>query len=269
MPARTVLVTGATDGIGRATAHALAAQGARVLVHGRDPAKVRDVSTAVGGDSLGFVADLSSLAAVRDLAAQVRDRVGAVDVLLNNAGVFVKGERRLSADGYELTLAVNHLAPFLLTRELLPALARGRDARVVTVSSIAHNRGRVPWEDLQLAQGWDSSGYPAYAWSKLANVLFSNALARRVADQGITSNSLHPGVISTKLLREGFGMSGATVETGAETSVHCALSPHVAGVTGAYFSDSQVVEASRRARTVQAQERFWHLSEGLVTQALA
>ncbi len=268
MSQRTVLVTGATDGIGRATARALSARGARVLVHGRSPDKVAALVDELP-QCEGLVADLSRLSEVRKLGAQVRERVGSLDVLLNNAGVFVKGPRRLSHDGYELTLAVNHLAPFLLTREVLPALERGTDARVVTVSSIAHLRGRIPWDDLQLAAGWAEDGQAAYANSKLANVLFSNALARRLADKEITSNSLHPGIIATKLLREGFQLAGAPVETGAQLSVYCALAPALSGVTGTYFSDGQSVMPSRRARTVQIQERLWEATDALVQAALA
>jgi NAD(P)-dependent dehydrogenase (short-subunit alcohol dehydrogenase family) len=226
--APTVLVTGATDGIGRATALALAARGATVLVHGRDPARAaavaREANAVPGapGDAESVVGDLASLAAVRALAAAVRARGAPLDVLVNNAGVaFRDAERRLSADGFELTFAVNHLAHFLLTRELLDLLAeaaaRRGGARVVTVSSELHARGRIDFDDLQGERRY--GGTAAYAHSKLANVLFARALARRTAARGVTSNALHPGVIKTKLLREGFGsQGGAAVERGAATS---------------------------------------------------
>jgi NAD(P)-dependent dehydrogenase (short-subunit alcohol dehydrogenase family) len=247
--APTVLVTGATDGIGRATALALAARGATVLVHGRDPARAaavaREANAVPGapGDAESVVGDLASLAAVRALAAAVRARGAPLDVLVNNAGVaFRDAERRLSADGFELTFAVNHLAHFLLTRELLDLLAeaaaRRGGARVVTVSSELHARGRIDFDDLQGERRY--GGTAAYANSKLANVLFARGLARRTAARGVTSNALHPGVIRTKLLRDGFGSNGgATVERGAATSVHLALHPAVAAVTGAYFVDSR------------------------------
>lgn len=251
-----VLLTGATDGIGLATARELSRRGAKLLLHGRDPQKLERVSRELGAP--GLLADLASLAEVRRLAEEARAH-GPVDVLLNNAGVFAT-RRELTVDGHERTFAVNHLAHFLLTTQLLDALADG--ARVVTVSSIAHTQGQIHWDDLDLARGF--SGYGAYAQSKLANVLFSNALAKRVAARGITSNALHPGVIDTRLLREGFGARGAPVETGARTSVYAALDPSLAKVTGAYFKDAAIVAASPRATDPAAAERLWERSEALV-----
>lgn len=256
MTAPRILVTGATDGIGLATARALRRQGAELLVHGRSPPKVQAVAAELGAWPL--VADLSSLAEVRRLAREAAAR-GPLDVVLNNAGVFAK-TRQLTVDGHELSFGVNHLAHFLLTNLLLDALRDG--GRVVTVSSIAHSQGQIHWDDLTLARNF--SGYTAYAQSKLANVLFANALAPRVASRGITSNSLHPGVINTRLLREGFGASGAPVESGARTSVQLALSPELAGITGRYFKDAVEVPASPRATDPAAAERLWTLSAALV-----
>ncbi|WP_428265628.1 SDR family NAD(P)-dependent oxidoreductase [Haliangium sp.] len=270
-PVKTILVTGATDGIGRATALGLAERGAQVLVHGRRGDKVDQVCAEIARTAPnapaaeGYLADLSSLAEVRALAEQVGAAHPRLDVLINNAGVFVK-ERQLSPDGFELTWAVNHLAPFLLTHLLLPAL-RAAPARVVTVSSVAHNRGQIHWDDLQLERGWDGPhpgpplpGYPAYAQSKLANVMFSNELARRVEAEGVTSNSLHPGVIGTKLLEDGFGIQGGTTASGAETSIYLALSEDVAGVSGRYFSDCRETQTSPAAMNVTAQRRLWEIS---------
>ncbi len=272
MSSKTILITGATDGIGRATALSLARRGAQVVVHGRNPDKVAEVCAAVRAAApdeaapQGLVADISTLDGVRELAQAVRRSQHKLDVLINNAGVFMK-ERQITDDGFEVTFAVNHLATFLLTELLLPLLRASAPARVLTVSSVAHTRGQIHWDDLNLERNWDSSdggpplpGYPAYAQSKLANVLFSNALARRVEGDEITSNSLHPGTISTKLLHEGFGMGGASTDTGAETSVYLALSPEVEGLTGRYFSNSQEVEAAPLARDEAAQERLWTVS---------
>jgi NAD(P)-dependent dehydrogenase (short-subunit alcohol dehydrogenase family) len=155
-----------------------------------------------------------------------------VDVLINNAGVFMKN-RVLSEDGFEMTFAVNHLAHFLLTGLLLPQLKKSSAARIITVSSAAHSNAALDFENLNAERRFDAHG--AYALSNLANVLFSKELAVRLEGSGITSNALHPGVISTKMLRKAFGMSGAGVKEGAATSVYLASSPAVEGVTGKYF----------------------------------
>lgn len=263
---KTILVTGSTDGIGKETALELARQGHRVLLHGRNAARLADVCLeveqvcAAAARPLTFCADLSVMDRVRGLADEVDRAVEALDVLINNAGVYMNA-RVETDDGFEMTFAVNHLAPFLLTRGLLPALRRARHARVVTVSSVAHRRGQMHWDDLQLFAFDD---YRAYAQSKLANVLFSNELARRLAPAGITSNSLHPGVISTKLLHAGFDVVGASLEEGARTSVRCAVDPTLADTTGAYFRDAQLAETSAAARDEAAQRRLWTVSEALL-----
>lgn len=285
----TVLVTGATSGIGRQTAWTLAGAGQRVLVHGRDPARVREVVGELTEISLGqegaqdrgprharhagYVADLASIAEVRRLGDEVAASERRLDVLLHNAGVFMN-DRRVTVDGLEMTFAVNHLAPFLLTRMLRPLLAAtGRTGqghgRVVTVASMAHMGGSMSWDDPQLERRF--TGHAAYAQSKLANILFSNALARSMAEagEGTTSNSLHPGVITTKLLDAGWGMQGASLEEGARTSVHLALSESVEGVTGRFFDDRRQVDPSPQALDEGAQDRLWELSERLVDSAVA
>ncbi len=204
--------------------------------------------------------DLSSLADVRALAADVSARAPRIDVLINNAGVFMN-ERLVSKDGFEMTFAVNHLAPFLLTHLLLPKLQQSESPRVVNVSSVAHNRGVIDLEDPNLERGF--SGYGAYAASKLMNVLFSFDLARRLRAPFVAVNALHPGVIGTKLLREGFGMSGGTVDTGARTSVRVATDPSLARVTGKYFSDEREATASRTAHNTLLQTRLYDLSARL------
>lgn len=254
-----VLVTGATDGIGRETAEELGRRGAHVLVHGRTEEKAEPVAAGVraaGGAADAVFADLGSLAAVRALAASL-ERFGALDVLVNNAGIFAK-QRSLSADGFELTFAVNHLAPFALTHLCLPLLRAAKHARVVNLSSVAHSRGAIPWDDLGLERGFD--GYRAYAASKLMNVLFTYELARRLGAPGITANAVHPGVISTKLLRTGFGMGGASVADGAATSLRCALDPALDGVTGRYFADARETASSRASYDREAQRRLYERS---------
>lgn len=254
---KTFLVTGATDGIGRATAAALLAHGQRVLVHGRGTARAesaaRDLARAAGaGEAVPVWGDFADLGAVVDLAAQVRATVPGLDVLINNAGLYAK-ERRLSKDGIELTLAVNYYAPWLLTDCLLPLVTATPAARIVIVSSMTHAGASLDFADLDLHHGWDA--YGAYARSKLMNLLHARALARRLA--GTTVNALHPGVIGTKLLRAGFGMGGGTVEDGARTSLHLALAAEVAGVSGAYFVDCRRREPSAAARDEALAEHLW------------
>lgn len=266
MTAKVILVTGATDGIGHQTAVELARLGHSVGVHGRSPAKVQktveQVKRVSGNPHVeGFIADLASLEQVRALAAEVRKRLPRLDVLLNNAGVYMH-ERVLTADRLETTFQVNHLATMSLTLELLPLLKDSAPSRVVTVSSIAHRRGALALDDLQLERGFD--GYRAYANSKLANVLFTFELAARLEGTGVTANCLHPGVIGTKLLREGFGSDGASVEEGAATSVYLATSEDVAHVTGKYFVSSREAQVAEPARDASLQRALWEESERLL-----
>jgi retinol dehydrogenase 14 len=249
---RTILVTGATDGIGKETARVLVKQGARVLVHGRTSEKAERVARELKAEAV--FGDLSSMAEVRALAAQIP----AVDVVVHNAGVFMNS-RTPTVDGFETTFAVNHLAPFLLTQLLLPSLRDRDDARVVVVSSVAHNTGRVDLNDLQMTRGYD--GYRAYATSKLMNVLFAYEMARR--EPTIAFNALHPGVISTKLLRTGFGMGGAPLETGARTSVKVATDPALRGVTGKYFSDERETTSSGASHDRDLQRALYEKSLAL------
>lgn len=261
-----ILVTGATDGIGRETALELVQRGAEVIVHGRSPEKVERTcgqirATVKGATVEGVVADFASLAQVRALGEEVLRRFPRVDVLLNNAGVYMH-QRVITGDGFETTFQVNHLAPFLLTQLLLPLLEKSAPARIVTVSSIAHRSAELELGDLQLEHDFD--GYRAYANSKLANVLFTFELARRLQGRGVTANCLHPGVIDTKLLREGFGGGGRTVVEGAATSVFLATSEEVANVTGKYFASSREAEVAAAAKDEGLQRALWRESERMV-----
>jgi NAD(P)-dependent dehydrogenase (short-subunit alcohol dehydrogenase family) len=250
------LVTGATDGIGLETAYELAKAGDHVLVHGRTKAKaeaaLRTLAERASGERLSPVfGDLSSLAEIRALA----DQIDEVDVLVQNAGVFMT-ERRTTVDGLETTFAVNHLAPFVLTHLLLPKLRRREEPRVVVVSSMAHQSGRIDFDDLQMTERYD--GHAAYASSKLMNVLFAYDLARRVPEVAV--NALHPGVIATKLLRTGFGMAGADLAEGARTSVRLARDPALRGVSGRYFSNATEARSSRVSHDETLQRRLYEVS---------
>lgn len=268
---RVVLVTGSTDGIGRATARALAAGGARVIVHGRSKPKVDAAVDALsaelpGAELEGVSFDLGSLAAVRRGAAQLLERVPALHVLVNNAGIFTD-ERVVTADGLELTFAVNHAAPFLLTELLRPRLEAsahgGAPSRVINLSSIAHSRGRLHLDDLTLASGW--SGYAAYAQSKLASVMHALELAQRSDADRLVAYALHPGVIGTKLLRQGFGpVQGASVEVGARTPVRLAAEVAVVEPSGTYFSEGTATPPASAARDADARRALWDATRRLV-----
>jgi NAD(P)-dependent dehydrogenase (short-subunit alcohol dehydrogenase family) len=247
---RTALVTGSTDGIGKATAIELARAGMHVIVHGRSRPKVdraiADVSAAAPGAEVDGVSfDLGSLASVRKGAGELKEKYKALHVLINNAGIFA-AERVLTGDGIEMTLAVNHVGPYLLTELLTPLLEAGAPARVVIISSIAHTRGRIHLDDLSLERAF--TGYAAYAQSKLANVMHAIDLAARHDPSSIAAYSLHPGVISTKLLREGFGpVRGASAAQGAATQVKLALAPEIEEPSGTYFSEGQVTPPAAAA----------------------
>ncbi len=266
MEGKIVLITGATDGIGKQTAFDLAKQGATVLLHGRTPKRLIDTMNECRKKILHakldfFNADFSSLNAIRKMVVDLEQKYDRLDVLINNAGVFMK-TRELSHDGYEMTFAVNHLAHFFLTHLCLPLLKASPSARVITVSSIAHMRATLDFENLQGEKKFD--GYSAYSLSKLANVLFAVELAERMKGSTLTSNALHPGVITTKLLEAGFAMKGASLEEGAETSVYLASSPEVEGVTGKYFVKKRPQPYNPIVDNADLRKRFWEHSCRLV-----
>lgn len=246
-----ILVTGATDGIGRETARILSEQGHDVIVHGRTLEKAQAIVRQLGKGT-AVAADLASLDEVRALAG--RKELGALDVLVNNAGVYMKTRKVTPEGGRETTMAVNHDAPFLLTHLLIDRLER-----VVNVSSIAHQRGRIDVDDLDFERSFD--GYAAYASSKLANVLFTVELARRFTR--VQCNALHPGVVSTKLLRAGFNMKGPdSHEDGAATSVFLATTD--VGVNGRYFVRCKEATPNPDANDRALCERFYEASRARV-----
>ncbi len=260
------LITGSTDGIGRETAAELARRGAHVILHGRSEERLAGARAAVEAAAPGarvetLRGDLGSLADVRRMAAEAAARWPSLDVLINNAGVYMKRLER-TVDGHERSFAVNHLAPFVLTHLLLEPLGRARQGRVINVSSIAHQRGRVDFADLDGARHFDE--YRAYALSKLANVLFTVELARRLGPGPVTVNALHPGVVSTKLLTEGFGMQGAeSLAEGAATSVYLATAPEVTGVSGRYFVRCREAPMAPAAQDAALCRRFYEASAAL------
>ena len=280
MDEKTVIITGGNSGVGKATATALAAAGAHAVITARSEprgvAALADIRRASGSDRVDLVVfDLADLASVRRGAAEILQRFEAIDVLINNAGL-VLTERTETNDGFEATFATNHLGPFLLTQLLTERLVASAPARVVNVSSTAHQGARsgLDFDDLQSRDSYRSM--QVYGRSKLANILFTNELARRLSDRGVTANSLHPGVVATGFARDGdtkgvmaFGIKlikpfVLTPEEGARTSVYLASAPEVAGVTGQYFVRCRPKPPSRSARDAAAAVLLWSISEELV-----
>ena len=265
----TILVTGATDGLGKRVARELAGMGATVLLHGRSPerlgATLEELRRETGSEKLGsYVADLSSLGEVRGMAERVLSEHDRLDVLVNNAGI-ISRERENSEDGHELTFAVNHLSHFLLTGLLLPLLRESAPSRIVNVASAGQSP--IDFGDPMLEKGYDAMG--AYTRSKLAQVLFTFELAGRLRDSGVTVNALHPAsLMDTKMVRDAIGYTMSTVEEGAGVVVRLAASSELEGVTGRYFDGTREARANRQAYDPQAGRRLWALSEELCGSAL-
>jgi len=273
MTGKTVVITGATAGIGRVTAKELAAAGARVVVIARNREKAEETRSWILAETGSkavelIISDLSVLSQVRSAAREVSSRAGGIDVLINNVGAVF--DRRLeSADGIEMTFALNHLAPFLLTNLLLDALKQRPGARVVTVSSDAHQGAHMDFDDLQGTRRYRA--WTAYGQSKLANLLFTFELARRLGGTGITANALHPGFVASSfgknsrpLLRVGISVAqrlgGISVEQGARTSVYLASSDEVTGVTGRYFVKCREHESDPASHDPESMKRLWEIS---------
>jgi len=277
MGGKIVVITGGTGGIGKATATGLATLGARVGITGRDPARAEqaaaDIRAASGNPAVdAFAADMGSQNELRQLAAVVLEAYPRLDVLVNNVGGFW-AHRHSTADGLERTFALNHLAPFLLTNLLMDRLKASAPARVITVSSGAQSMGRIEFDDLQGARSY--SGQRAYNQSKLANVMFTNELARRLHGTRVMANSLHPGVVRTNFGAEDqawfFTVISRVVRPllktpaqGAQTSIYLASTPDLADVTGQFFTNGKPKRANRIAYDIDMTARLWLVSAELV-----
>ena len=280
MKNKTVMITGATAGIGRQTALKIAEMGATVVLVGRNEAKARDVVSAIqqetDNDRVSYLlADLSSMKSTEALAQEYRTRFDRLDVLVNNAGAIImtRGE---TVDGFENTFALNHLVGyFYLTNLLLDLLIASAPARIVNVSSGAHSFAKMNFNDLQGKQKY--SGFRAYGQSKLANVLFTYELARRLEGTGVTVNALHPGFVASNfgqtnneqntLVRLGIRATqivAISEEQGAETSIYLATSPEVEGMTGLYFDKQQPKASCKESYDVAEQALLWQVSEQLL-----
>lgn len=268
------LVTGATSGIGLATAWLLAGKGATVVMTGRnaergEAARQKVIAKSGNPNVHLLLADFSSLEAVSGLGKEFLERFPALHVLVNNAGV-VTPHRKRSKDGYEMQLAVNHLAPFLLTNMLLPLMKTSAPARIITVSSSVYSWGNIDFKNLQSEGHYDAVN--VYAMTKLANILFTVELAKQLEGSLVTANCLHPGVINTNLYQNYYGQESAgaasdeDLENGAETSVYLATSPDAASVSGKYFSSSKQRNLSHPSLDEDTVQRLWRESEKLVAQ---
>jgi NAD(P)-dependent dehydrogenase (short-subunit alcohol dehydrogenase family) len=278
MSPRIVLITGATAGIGRQTALQLAAKGFSIQLTGRDKVKCQAVLQEVenifpGGGHQYFVSNFSDLGDVRMMANVISQNLDHIDVLIHNAGAsFIK--RELTPEGYEMTLTTNHLAPFLLTKRLLPLILKGDKPRIVNVASDNHFMSKMNIKDLHFSKRYFVMN--AYSNSKLANVLFSNELAKRLASCGVVSNALHPGFVRTQIGTKNASwlsalfwkvfsaIGGISEEEGAHTSVYLASSPEVEGVSGKYFDNSQEKKPSRLALNEELGKQLWAASEEMI-----
>lgn len=265
MKNKIVLITGSTDGIGQQCAVEFARRGATVLLHGRNPSRgnavlqnIRRISGHYRHDL--FIADFASLNQVRKMAADIQQRYNRLDILVNNAGVYI-AERQLSGEGYEMTFAVNHLAPFSLTNLLLDLLRKSTPSKIINISSVAHQNAHLDFDNLHGEKQYDP--YGAYALSKLANLLFTYELANLLEGSGMTAIALHPGVVATKLLRAGFGsLEADTAEEAAKRILYVASSDgdHT---SGKYFVNDREKSSSSQSRDVKLQKEFWSLSQRL------
>lgn len=266
------LVTGASSGIGLATSWQLARLGATVVMVARDDdrgmAAKRMVEAKSGNPNIHLMmANLASLAQVRSLAQKFQAAFPALHILINNAAV-IPLKREVSEDGYEMQLAVNHLAPFLLTNLLLPHSKASRPARIITVSSMVHSWARIEFNDLQSNQNYDPSN--VYAMTKLANLLFTVQLAKNLKGSDVTANSLHPGVIDTKLYKNYMGNGGpadateAALERGASTTIHLATNTDLAEVSGKYFAKAKEAQPSAASQNEETARYLWKVSAELV-----
>jgi retinol dehydrogenase-14 len=271
-----ILVTGSTDGIGKETATALASLGAEIIVHGRNPEKtqktVREMKATSNNEQISYlIADFTDLNQIREMATELQEKYTRLDVLINNAGVY--NSRRIDTDtGVERTFLINHLAPFTLTNLLLPILKSSAPSRIINVSSQVHSMGRLDFEDLGFKKGY--FGMMAYSRSKLANLLFTYELDRRLKGSGVTVNTLHPGHVATNIWGDAAPLIGSAVirlmkwislspEEGADNSIYLASSPDLDNISGQYFMKREPVRSSSMSYDRETAARLWQVSEEL------
>jgi retinol dehydrogenase-14 len=271
-----ILVTGSTDGIGKETATALASLGAEIIVHGRNPEKtqktVREIKDLTNNELISYlIADFTDLNQVREMATELQEKYSRLDVLINNAGGY--NSRRIDTDtGVERTFLINHLAPFTLTNLLLPILKDSAPSRIINVSSQVHSMGRLNFEDLGFKKGY--FGMLAYSRSKLANMLFTYELDRRLKGSGVSVNALHPGHVGTNIWADAAPLIGSAVkrlmkwislspEEGADNSIYLASSPDLNNISGLYFMKREPVRSSSRSYDRETAARLWQVSEEL------
>ncbi len=265
---KTILITGSTDGIGKESAFQLAALGHRVLIHGRSPEKVEqtiiEAKKLTGNNNIaGYIADLSSLQEVKEMAVALLDFENKLDILLNNAGVIMKSYQ-LSDEGLEMTFSVNHLSHFYLSGLLLPILLKNGKAKIINLSSMVHS-GSIDFDKLMDPVFFDSVN--AYSLSKLCNVLFTYKLSDILKNTGITVNCMHPGVINTRMLMETWGPIGSPVKEGAEREVFLIESGITDTLTGKYFQDDRERKSSPVSYDKRTQTTLWNLSLSLLEKA--
>ncbi len=272
---KNAIITGATSGIGRITALAIAEKGARLVLPVRDMAKgeelKQEIAEKTGNTSVELIScRLDSLGSIRQFAEEFKQKHDTLHLLVNNAGTW-EVKRRESEDGIEMNFAVNHLAPFLLTNLLLDTIKASAPARIVNVSSSAHKQAKMNFDDPEGKKRWSSMR--SYGQGKLANILFTRKMAKDLEGTGVTVNCLHPGVVSTRLFdkmplvfRKIFGLFMITPEKGAETSIYLATSPEVEGVSGGYFIKKKEARPTRHAMDMDVAERLWEVSEAYCRQ---
>jgi len=280
MPIKTTVITGATSGIGKATAMALAAQDHEVYLLVRNIIKgeavKQEIIAETGNKHVHVIkCDLADLQSVRDAAAELSQKLTAINVLINNAGAGFS-ERGVSKDGFEMTFTTNHLGHFLLTTNLIPLFERGQ-ARIINVSSEGHKIGKPNFDDLQSAHRYSS--FKAYGMAKLFNIYFTQSLAQKFADKGVLAFSLHPGVVNSSFIE---GLNGfdkilmkmarpfmITSQQGAETSIYLATEPGLDKFNGCYFKKKKLAKTSPIAQDLAAQEKLWQISEKLISKSVA
>jgi NAD(P)-dependent dehydrogenase (short-subunit alcohol dehydrogenase family) len=275
MKGKTIVATGATSGIGEAAALALAGLGARIVFIARDEARAQATKRKLEAKAPGLshrflLADLSLMSEARRIGAEIAASEPRIDVLINNAGAMF-GERHVTPEGLELTFALNHMAYFVLTDALRDKLIASAPARIVSTSSDAHRGMRLDFNDLQSAKSY--SGFRVYGRSKLANILFTRELARRLARTGVTANCLHPGVVATRFAESSGGLAGPILrlmrpffispQKGADTIIYLASAPEVEKTTGEYFVKRKVIQPTAAARDDATAKKLWEASEAL------